>query len=188
MPVEVIRDVAAERGADSGREDDRHAVKSEGLAALLDGEGVGEDGLLAWRETSAAETLQDAGKNEDWQRGGESAQKGAGGEDDHAGHVEALATEAVRKPSRDGKDDRGGDEIAGEDPGGLVLTGTERACYVRQGHVGDGGVEHFHEGGERHGESNGPRIMPRLPLGECKRSGLGKRLPCISPPDIIAGD
>ena len=38
-----------------------------------------------------------------------------------AGHVEALAAEAVGEPSGDGKDDGGGDEVAGEDPGGFVL-------------------------------------------------------------------
>jgi hypothetical protein len=47
-----------ERGADGGRDDDGHAVDGEGLAALFDGEGVGEDGLLGRREAAAAEPLQ----------------------------------------------------------------------------------------------------------------------------------
>jgi hypothetical protein len=45
-PVEVVGDVAAEGGADGGRDDDGESVEREGLAALLGREGVGEDGLL----------------------------------------------------------------------------------------------------------------------------------------------
>ena len=63
VPVEVVGDPAAERGADGRRDDDGHAVDGEGLAALFDGEGVGEDGLLAGREAAAAEALQDAGED-----------------------------------------------------------------------------------------------------------------------------
>jgi hypothetical protein len=69
VPVEVVGDPAAEGGADGGRDDDGHAVDREGLAALFDGEGVGEDGLLAGREAAAAEALQDAGDDEQRQRG-----------------------------------------------------------------------------------------------------------------------
>jgi hypothetical protein len=48
-----------------------------------------------------------------------------------------------------GKDDGVGDQVAGEDPGAFVGAGAERAGDVGQGDVGDGGVEHFHEGGAR---------------------------------------
>ena len=74
VPVEVVGDPAAEGGADGGRADDRHAVEGEGLAALFDGEGVGEDGLLAGGEAASAEALQDAGDDEQRQRVREAAE------------------------------------------------------------------------------------------------------------------
>ena len=64
VPVEVVGDPAAEGGTDGGRDDDGHAVDGEGLAAFFDGEGVGQDGLLAGRETAAAGALQDAGDDQ----------------------------------------------------------------------------------------------------------------------------
>ncbi len=62
-----------------------------------------------------------------------------------------------------GKNDGVGDEIGGEDPGGFLLRGAEAAGDVRQGDVGDGGVEHLHEGGQgdRHGDD--PRIDAGTP-------------------------
>ena len=68
VPGEVVGDPAAEGGADGGSDDDRHAIDREGLAALVDGEGVSQNGLLAGCEASAACSLQDAGDDE--QRGG----------------------------------------------------------------------------------------------------------------------
>ncbi len=67
VPVEVVGDPAAEGGADGGGDDDGHAVEGEGLAALVDGEGVGEDGLLAGGEAAAAGALEDAGDDEQWE-------------------------------------------------------------------------------------------------------------------------
>ena len=81
-----------------------------------------------------------------------------------AGHVEALAADAVGEPAGDGQDDGAGDEVAGEDPGGLFLAGAERAGHVRQGDVGDGGVEHLHERGQRDGDGDEPGIVVRLPV------------------------
>ena len=65
-----------------------------------------------------------------------------------AGHQEALAAEAEREPVRGGKDDRVGDEVAGEDPGGFFVGGGKRAGDVEQSNRCDGGIEHLHEGSE----------------------------------------
>src|ERR1700734_2023117 len=65
VPVEVVGDPAAESGADGGCDDDRHAVDGEGLTTLFDGEGVGEDGLLARGEAAASSALKDARKDEE---------------------------------------------------------------------------------------------------------------------------
>src|SRR5580692_4701181 len=64
VPVEVVGDPAAEGGADGGRDDNSHAVNSEGLAAFFNGKGIGEDGLLARGEAAAACALEDARDDE----------------------------------------------------------------------------------------------------------------------------
>jgi len=164
VPVEVVGDPAAESGADGGGDDDGHTVDGEGLASLFNGEGVGEDGLLGGSEAAAAGALQDAGDDEERQRRGNAAEERADGEDGDAGEVVTLASEAVGEPAGDGKHDGGGDEIAGEDPGGFFLRRAERAGDVREGDVGDGGVEHFHERGEGNREGDGPGIVFRFPV------------------------
>ena len=163
VPVEVVGDPAAEGGADGRRDDDGHAVEGEGLAAFFNGEGIGEDGLLGGCEAAAADALEDAAEDKDGESGGDAAEEGAEGEEGDAGHVEALAADAVGDPSGDGEDDGAGDEVAGEDPGGFVLGGAEGAGDVGQGYVGDGGIEHLHEGGEGDGESDGPGVEPGYP-------------------------
>ena len=165
VPVVVVGDPAAEGGADGGRDDDSHAVDGEGLAAFFDGEGVGENGLFAGREAAAAEALQDAGDDQEPEAGREAAERRADGEHDDADHVEAFAADAVRKPAGDGQNDGGGDEVAGQHPGGLVLRCADRARDMRQGDVGDGGVEHLHERGERNRQGNQPGVMLRFPHG-----------------------
>src|ERR1039458_5528994 len=150
VPVEVVGDPAAEGRADGRRHHYRHAVERERLAAFFNGERVRQDGLFAGGQAAAAEALQYARHNQQRQRLRQPAQHGAGGKHRHAGHVEALAPNAVGEPAGDGQNDGAGDEVAGEHPGGFVLAGTEGAGHVRQRHVGDGGVEHLHERGQGH--------------------------------------
>ena len=140
-PVEVIGDVAAEGGADGGRDDDGEAVHGKGLASLFWGEGVGEDGLLGRREAAAADALQDAAEDQQRKGGGDAAKRGADAEQGHADHVELFAADKCGHVGAGGKDDGVGDQIRGEDPGGFVLGGAEAAGDVREGDVGDGAVE-----------------------------------------------
>ncbi len=105
VPVEVVGDPAAEGRANGGRDDDGHAVDGEGLTTFFDRECVGEDGLFAGCEASAACSLEDSGDDEQREGVGDAAEKRADGEDDDAGHVKAFATEAVGEPARDGQDD-----------------------------------------------------------------------------------
>ena len=50
--------------------------------------------------------------------------------------------------------DRGGDDIGGQHPGDLVLARRNAALHIRQRHVGDGGVERLHQGGEDHADGD----------------------------------
>ncbi len=45
-----------------------------------------------------------------------------------------------------GQGDRVGDQIGGDHPGGFVLAHAQPARHIREGDVGDGGVEDLHEG------------------------------------------
>jgi predicted transcriptional regulator len=164
-PGVVVGDPAAERGADGGREDDRHAIDGEGLAALVRRESVGEDGLLAGLQAAAAGSLEHAEEDEERERGREAAEHGADAEQRDADHVEALATEEADEVGAHREDDGVGDEVGGQDPGGFVLGGAEAAGDVGEGDVGDGGVEDLHEGRQGNGKRDGPRIMFGLPVG-----------------------
>ena len=105
-------------------------------------------------------------------RGGESAEQRAEGEQQHAGHVEALAAKAVAGPGGDGQHDGVGDQVAGQHPGGFILPGGERSGDVGQGDVGDGGVQHLHEGGQSDRHGHGPGIVTGAPAGAGDRTAL----------------
>ena len=75
-----------------------------------------------------------------------------------------------------GQHDGVGDEIGSEDPGALILPGREAAGDVRQGDVGDGSVEHFHESRQRNRDGDDPGIYGRTPgvgVDVIQRGGAG---------------
>src|SRR5271154_3809794 len=158
-PAVIVGDPAADGGTDRGRDYHGHAVHSEGHAAFGERKSVGEDGLFAGLQASAARALQDAKENQHAETGSETAQEAAASEERDAGHIEAFAAHAGGEPGADGKDDGVGDEVAGEHPGGFVGTGAERAGDVGEGDIGDGSVENFHEGGEGDGQGDEPGIV-----------------------------
>src|ERR1700753_1644769 len=94
----------------------------------------------------------------------QSTQERTDREHGHAGHVEALAAKAICQPSGDGEHNGARDQIAGQDPGGFFLATTKRPRNVRKRDIGDGGIEHLHEGGQRHRERDGPWVVTWLPL------------------------
>ena len=117
----------------------------------------------------------DAGEEQEAEGGGGSAGKAGDGEDGDAGHEEALAAEVEGEPVAGGEDDGVGDEVAGEDPGGFVGGGGERAGDVGERDGGDGGVEHLHEGGEHDGRGDEPGVDALGDLGGLVGWGDGSR-------------
>src|SRR5262249_12563115 len=59
-PGKIVGDPAAEPGADGRRDDDGDTVHGESHAALFQRKCVVQDGLLAWLQTDAAHSLQNA--------------------------------------------------------------------------------------------------------------------------------
>ncbi len=84
--------------------------------------------------------------------------KGTGGKQGHASHVIVLATEDATQPGAERKDHRIGHQVAGQDPGRLVDTGSETAGDVGQRDVGDAGIQQFHESRDGQGQSDPPGI------------------------------
>ena len=163
-PGEVVGDPAAKGGADGGREDGDEAVEGEGLAALLGLEGVGHDGLGHGLHAAAARALQNAADEQHGQRGRRAAEKAGDGKDDNAEQKEVAPSHDAGGPGADGQHDGVGDQIAGQHPGALVGACAQVAGNVRQGHVGDGGVENLHKGRQGYGGGDQPGIDAGFPL------------------------
>ena len=162
-PTVVVDDPAADGGAEHRRHHHGHAIDGESHAALGGGKGVGEYGLLAGLQAAAGRSLEHAEEDQHAEGGRQAAKQRGGGEKENAGHVKALAADAVGDPAAQGEHDGVGDEVAGEHPGGFIAAGGERAADVGHGHVGDGGVERLHEGGEGDGDGDEPGIGARPP-------------------------
>ena len=57
------------------------------------------------------------------------------GEQQHADHVEALASDAVAGPGGDRQHNRIRNQVTGQDPGGFILPGGKRSGNVGERHV-----------------------------------------------------
>ena len=55
------------------------------------------------------------------------------------------------------------DQVGGKHPGGFVFAGRQAARHVRQGDVGDAGIQHLHEAGQGHRDGDQPRIELGFP-------------------------
>ena len=175
VPGIVVGDVAAEGWADRGGKDDGHSVHGKAHSALLRRKGVGENRLLARTEAATTSTLQDAEKDQHRQGGGESAEQRTEGEEKDASHVKALAAKAITGPGRDGQDNGVGDQVAGQDPGGFILSGRKRPGDVRQSHVRNRSVQHLHEGGQSYGHRHGPWIVAGAPAERRRLTSFAHR-------------
>ena len=162
-PAIVVGDPAADGGPDGGCHHDGHPVEGERDAAFFRREGIGQDGALAGLQAPTRRALKDAEEDQQRERTGETATERKNGESDDTAHVEALAADAVGNPAADGQNNGVRDQVRGKNPRGLFVTGAERPGNVRQGNIGDGRIERFHERGERDCESDDPRIESRLP-------------------------
>jgi hypothetical protein len=109
-------------------------------------------------QAASSRALQYAKKKKKSEARRDSAKQGTHGEDREASHEKAFAAEDGYQPAADRQHDRVGDEVGSEDPSALVVARAEIPCDVGQRHVGDGGVQHFHEGCKRHHDGDEPRI------------------------------
>src|SRR5262249_31584161 len=86
---------------------------------------------------------------------------------------EPLPAERDGKPAAHREDDGVGNEVRREHPGALVIARGHAAGDVRKRHVGDAGVEHLHERGQRHDGGNQPGVVLGPPDGARGARGCG---------------
>ena len=95
VPTEIICHPTAERWTNGGRDKDGHAIDGEAHAALLGLEGVSQNRLFGWLQTTAARALHHTEEDQHRQARGESAEHGAARKEEHAEHVKTLAAHRV---------------------------------------------------------------------------------------------
>ena len=170
MPGQIVAQPAAEGRPDGRRDDDGDAVERKPLAALRGWEGRGQNRLRHRRHAAARQPLDQAEDQQGLQIPREAAKQRARREQRNADQKEVLAPEHLGNPAAGAQYDGVGYQVGGNDPGSFVGANGKAARYVTQGHVGDGGVEHFHEGRDRHQDSNDPGVRVAIfALGRCVR-------------------
>ena len=157
-PVVIIGDPTSKHRTNCGCGDDGDGVESEGRSTLRRREGVNEDSLLDGREAPAADSLENAGDENDSQTGSDAAKERCDREERDAGHVIVLAAKDAAEPRGHWKNNGVSDQIRGENPCDLVEAAAESTGDIGQRNIGNGGVEQLHEGGQRNCESDDPRI------------------------------
>ena len=181
MPGEIVAEIAAQRGADHRGHHHGDAIHGKTLAALLGREGRGEDRLRDRRHAASREALKDTEEKKGVEVPSEAAKHRTHREQGEADHEKPLAAKHHRDPAAGAKHDGIGHQIGRDHPGSLVGADREAARDVAQRHVGDGGVEHFHEGRDRHDGGDDPRVDPlhlARPLALFGRfGGLGRLRP-----------
>lgn len=143
-----------QRRADHRRDHDGYTVDRECLSTFRGRERIGQDRLLAGRHAAAAEPLQDAEHDQRLQAPRKTAQERGERKHGDADHVEALAADHGGEPAGDRQHDRIGHEIACDHIGALVDADGQPTRDMAERDIGDRGVQHFHEGGDRDHEGD----------------------------------
>ncbi len=157
VPGPVVAEPASEGRADGRSEHHGNAIDREAARALVGRKSRRENALRHRRHAAARQALEQAKNQQGLKAPGETAGEGADREQRGAGHEEILAPKNFDEPARRAEHDSVGDEIGGDHPGRFVRADREAAGNVAQRDIGDGGVEHFHEGCDRdqHGDQIG---------------------------------
>src|SRR5271166_5918053 len=116
-PGVVVGDIAAERGAENGREDDAEPKRRHRRAVPLGRKGLQQDSLGQRLQSATRETLQNAEEDEPIQAGSHPAEQRGQRETGDAGQKNSTAAEAVRQPARHWQDDGIRHQIGSDNPG-----------------------------------------------------------------------
>ena len=115
-PIGVGHQIAAECRSDGGREQGGDTEDAAGEATLVGRKYAIEQGDGEREEEGAADALENAERDQDWKAPGESAERGAEGEDGEREQVEAFDADAIGEKGGDGRDHALCQGIGGDDP------------------------------------------------------------------------
>ena len=176
-PVEATEIGADEHAAEDrtghGCEAGAETEQRERLAAFFGRERHLRNGQHLRRHHGTGETLQDAGRDQPFDRGRKTAGgrghgKGRDADQEHFGSPDDVAETAERQQAK-GE----GQHVGGDHPFDLAGVGAKVLLQAGQRHVDDGDVDQIHEAGDQqHGKRQpAPRIGFRLVLGWVKLRG-----------------
>ena len=146
-PGNIVRDPAAQQGPGHGRDQRGHGPHRQRHPRL--GRRVaGQQQRLRQRDHRPGhQALQHAEADQHLQRTRQAAQPRSQHEQQHAHGEQPHRTEALRQPARQRHRDGVGHRKRGNDPRALVRRHAQVARNGRDRHVGNGRVQHIHEGG-----------------------------------------
>ena len=155
-PLDAVADIAPDNRAQNRRGNHRHAPKGEGKVAAVRRIGGQKQALRQRNERAGEQALQGAEKNQRGKVVGNAAQPRSDDEHQHGGQKQPHFAEAARHPAGERHGNGVGHGKRGNHPCALRCGRTQVARNVRQGNVGNGGVQHFHEYGQRqrHGQQH----------------------------------
>ena len=149
-PAVIVGDVAAERRPDHRREQRGKAKDGHRRALLLLRERIEEHRLTRRLQSAAGQALQRARRDDEPEAARHPAHRRREGEHRDRGEEIIAPPQPRREPSGHRQDDRVGGEVAGDDPFAVGRRRRQSARDVAQRDIGDGGVEHLHEGRDHH--------------------------------------
>jgi hypothetical protein len=105
-----------------------------------------QNGLSHGLQAAATHTLQHSEEQEKPEIRCDPAKQGTHSKDAQTGHEKALPSEGACEPAADRQDDSIRNQIRSQHPRTLVVARAQIPGHIRQGHIGDAGVEDLHEG------------------------------------------
>src|SRR5882724_1302924 len=157
-PRKIVRNPAAQPWPNRRRHNHRDPVHRERHPPLFQRKRVVQNRLLARLQTAAARALHNAEQHQHAQARRQSAQERTHREQRHANHVKPLASHQSRKPSGKRQHNRVRHQIRRQHPRRFVRSRRQTSRNVRQRHVRNRCVQHFHERRERHRYGDHPGV------------------------------
>ena len=149
FPAVVVGDPAAQDRAGDGRDHRHHRQQRDRLSAPCRRIDRQQQRLGDRVHRPGHEALQRARQHQQAHAVGDAAQERGDHERHRRPHEQLAFAEAARQPAGQRQRDRGAHRERGDHPRRLVGAAAEVAGDGRQRDVGDGGVQHLHEAGQR---------------------------------------
>ena len=157
-PMPIIGNPAAENRPQHRRHHHRHRPQSQRQRALLRRIRSHQQALRERNQRAGHKTLQHAKQNQQLQIMRNAAQPRHNNKADHRPHKHFHFAETARHKAGERYGNRIGHGKRGNHPSALRGGSAQIAGNHRHGHIGDGGIEHFHKHGQA--QSQGHQHQP----------------------------